>query len=141
MRGAGREAGASSSHHNSKEWDSFEPQPFNWSALFLEETPPSIGSHIAYKEIVLVKEVESRLGRKVVESPYWVARILLVREIQARNQLVQGIREALQIMKRGQQANSSEVRLMKTVLKECMESSRDGIRSEIEVPEEENPVP
>ena len=77
--------------------------PFNWGDQYLSETPPAIDAYIVIMEIDLLREFESIMGCPLIPNPFWSARILLSRDIQAKIQTAQGIHEAMETIHYGQQ--------------------------------------
>ena len=61
-----------------------------------------VDAYIAIMEIDLLREFEAIMGCPLVPKPFWYARILLARDIQAKIQTAQGIRRALDSIRRGQ---------------------------------------
>ena len=69
----------------------------------MAETPTAIEAFIAILEIDLLREFETLMGRPFLSNPFWTTLILLAWDIQAKIRTTQGIRDALDIIHRGQQ--------------------------------------
>ena len=86
--------------------------PFNWGDQYLSETHPAVDACIAIMEIDLLREFETIMGCPLVPNPFWSTRILLARDIQAKIQTAQGIREAMETIRRGKQESVTIFRLL-----------------------------
>ena len=67
----------------------------------MAEIPAPVRAQIVNKEISLLQEYESHQGIPLDTHPFWGVHTLLARDIQARMQLQQGIRESLQLIRDG----------------------------------------
>ena len=76
--------------------------PFNWGDQYMSEMPTTVEAFIAIMEIDLLREFESLMGFPLIPSPFWSACILLAHDIQAKIQMAQGIRKAMDTIRRGQ---------------------------------------
>ena len=88
------------------------PLSFNWGDQYMEDIPTTVESHIAMKELELLREYETHQGHPLVINSFWTVRILLAHDTQAKAQISHGIREALTLIRRGQQESSAGFQLM-----------------------------
>ena len=68
----------------------------------MAETPAAVEAYIAMKELDLLMEYETLMGRPLVINPFWTVQILLARDTQASVQRALGIRKDLSLIRRGQ---------------------------------------
>ena len=76
--------------------------PFNWGDQYMSETTMAVKAFIAIMEIDLLREFETLMGCPLIPNPFWSACILLSYDIQAKIQMAQGVREAMDTIRRGQ---------------------------------------
>ena len=66
------------------------------------EMPMMVEAFIAIMDIDLIREFETLMGFALIPNPFCSLRIILARDIQAKIQMAQGIREAMDTIRRGQ---------------------------------------
>ena len=89
--------------------------PFNSGDQYMAETPTIVEAFIAIREIDLLREFETIMGCPLIPSPFWSARILLTRDIQAKIQTTHGIREVMDTIRRGQQESAAGFCLLEQI--------------------------
>ena len=77
--------------------------PFNWGDQYMSETPTAVEVFIAIMEIDLLREFEMLMGYPLIPNIFCSTHILLSHDIQAKIQTTQGIRDAMDTIRRGQQ--------------------------------------
>ena len=92
-----------------------DASPFNWGDQYMAETPILIEVFIVIMEIDLLQEFEILMGFPLIPNPFWSVHILLACDIQAKIQTAQGIREAMDTIRRGQQESAAGFHLLEKI--------------------------
>ena len=88
--------------------------------------PMMIEGYIAMKELYILKDYETLMGRPLAFNLFWTVQILLACDTQSKVYIVQGIREALSLIQMGQQERYTTFRLLEQIGMEVMDIPGDN---------------